>query len=167
MASTAWRCPETGGATELNQPLAIYLLMKEPRLILSTDRGDGDMLPSMEAVREPSKGVVLTKATIRAADRLGMSQRILANVLGLSESAISRMKTGEYVLERGKPLELAVLFVRLYRSLDAIVSGDDKTAGEWLRNENTALKARPIEMIQKVQGLVDAIRYLDARRAII
>ncbi|WFU21143.1 MbcA/ParS/Xre antitoxin family protein [Bradyrhizobium sp. CB1717] len=126
------------------------------------------MLPVMEAARKPSKeGMVLTKATIRAADRLGMQQRVLGNVLGLSESVISRMKSGEYVLERGKPFELAVLFVRLYRSLDAIVSGDDKTAGEWLRNENIALRARPLEMIQKVQGLVDVIRYLDSRRAII
>lgn len=142
--------------------------MKDLRPILSKDRGDGDMLPAMEAARQPSKeGMVLTKATIRAADRLGMPQRVLANVLGLSESVISRMKSGEYVLERGKPFELAVLFVRLYRSLDAIVSGDDKTAGEWLRNENIALRARPLEMIQKVQGLVDVIRYLDARRAII
>lgn len=126
------------------------------------------MLPMLEAKREPSKeGVVLTKATVRAADRLRLSQRTLGNVLGLSESVVSRMKNGEYVLERGKPFELAVLFVRLYRSLDAIVSGDDKTASEWLKNENLALKARPVELIQKVQGLVDVIRYLDARRAII
>jgi transcriptional regulator with XRE-family HTH domain len=122
----------------------------------------------MEAVREPSKeGVVLTKATIRAADRLGMSQRTLANVLGLSESVISRMKSGDYVLDRGKPFELAALFVRLYRSLDAIVSGDDKTARDWLRNDNLALKARPMDLIQKVQGLVHVIQYLDTRRAII
>lgn len=126
------------------------------------------MLPTMEAVREPSKeGVVLTKATIRAADRLGMSQRTLANVLGLSESVISRMKSGDYVLDRGKPFELAALFVRLYRSLDAIVSGDDKTARDWLRNDNLALKARPMDLIQKVQGLVHVIQYLDTRRAII
>lgn len=126
------------------------------------------MLPTMEAVREPSReGVVLTKATIRAADRLAISQRILASVLGVSESVVSRMRTGERVLERGKPFELAALFVRLYRSLDAIVSGDDKTASEWLRNENSALKARPLDLIQKVQGLVHVIQYLDTRRAII
>jgi transcriptional regulator with XRE-family HTH domain len=119
-------------------------------------------------MREPSKeGIVLTKATIRAADRLGMSQRTLANVLGLSESAISRMKSGDYVLDRGKPFELAALFVRLYRSLDAVVSGDDTTASEWLRNDNLALKARPVDLIQKVQGLVHVIQYLDTRRAVI
>ncbi|UQR65099.1 MbcA/ParS/Xre antitoxin family protein [Bradyrhizobium sp. C-145] len=126
------------------------------------------MSPAMEAVREPSKeGAVLTKATMMAAARLGLPQRVLANVLGLSESVVSRMRSGEYVLERGKPFELAVLFLRLYRSLNAIVSGDDKTAGEWLRNDNLALKARPVDLIQKVQGLVDVIRYLDTRRAII
>jgi len=126
------------------------------------------MLPIAQPMREPSKeGVVLTKATIRAADRLGMSQRTLANVLGLSESAISRMKSGDYVLDRGKPFELAALFVRLYRSLDAVVSGDDTTASEWLRNDNLALHARPVDLIQKVQGLVHVIQYLDTRRAII
>jgi transcriptional regulator with XRE-family HTH domain len=117
--------------------------------------------------RSLSEGAVLAKATIRAADRLGMSQRVLGNVLGLSESAISRMKNGEYTLERGKPFELAALFVRLYRSLDAIVSGDEKTAREWMKKENLALRARPVDLIQKVQGLVHVIQYLDTRRAVV
>ena len=117
--------------------------------------------------RSISEGSVLTKATMRAADRLGMSQRVLGNVLGLSESAISRMKNGEYVLERGKPFELAALFVRLYRSLDAIVSGDEQTAREWMKKENSALKARPVDLIQKVQGLIHVIQYLDTRRAVV
>lgn len=113
------------------------------------------------------EGAVLTKATLRSADRLEIPQRVLGNVLGLSESVISRMRKGEYILERGKPFELAVLFVRLYRSLDAIVSGDEKAAREWLMNENVALKARPIDLIQKVQGLLYVIQYLDTRRAIV
>ncbi len=36
-----------------------------------------------------------------------------------------------------------------------------------LRNENTVLGGKPIEKIQTVPGLVDAIAYLDARRAIV
>jgi hypothetical protein len=123
---------------------------------------------TLRIAKRPSKeGAVLTKATIRAADRLGLSQRILGNVLGLSESVVSRMRNGEYVLERGKPFELAALFVRLYRSLDAIVSGDERAAREWLNKENLALKARPIDLMQKVQGLLYVIQYLDTRRAIV
>lgn len=114
-----------------------------------------------------SAGAVLTKAVVRAADRLGLSQKALSHVLGLSESVISRMRSGAYVLERGKAFELAVLFVRLYRSLDAIVSGDEKSAREWMRHENLALRARPLDLIQKVHGLIDVIQYLDARRAVV
>lgn len=112
-------------------------------------------------------GAVLTKATVRAADRLGLSQKALGQVLGLSESVISRMRSGGYVLERGKAFELAVLFVRLYRSLDAIVSGDEKSAREWMKHQNLALGARPIDLIQKVHGLIDVIQYLDTRRAVV
>lgn len=112
-----------------------------------------------------SAGAVLTKAVVRAADRLGLSQKALGQVLGLSESVISRMRSGGYVLERGKAFELAVLFVRLYRSLDAIVSGDEKSAREWMRHENLALRAKPLDLIQKVHGLIDVIQYLDTRRA--
>lgn len=109
--------------------------------------------------------VVLTKATIRAAERLGLSQKTLAAVLGLSESAVSRMNSGRYALERGKAFELAALFVRLFRSLDAILGGDERSARAWMTNPNLALNATPIEAIQSVQGLVHVIQYLDARRA--
>jgi hypothetical protein len=110
--------------------------------------------------------LALTKATVRAADKLELTNRTLAGIIGLSEPSISRMKRGEFKLERGqKSFELSVLFVRLYRSLDAIVSGDEQVARAWLRNNNTALRGVPVELIQSVPGLVNVIQYLDARRA--
>jgi hypothetical protein len=78
------------------------------------------------------------------------------------------MGSGEYLLAPGeKSFELAVLLVRLFRSVDAIVGGDEETARSWLRSENTALGTAPIEKIQTISGLVDVIAYLDARRAVI
>lgn len=121
-----------------------------------------------DPTRKSSKdGIVLTKATIRAADKLDISQKVLASVIGVSEPVVSRMRNGTFTLERSndKAFELAALFIRLYRSLDAIVGGDDLVAKAWLRNQNTALKNTPIELIQKVQGLLDVIRYLDTRRS--
>ncbi|KAA5596718.1 MbcA/ParS/Xre antitoxin family protein [Blastochloris sulfoviridis] len=113
-------------------------------------------------------GPVVTKAVVRAADRLRLTARILATVIGVSEATVSRMKRGEFRLEPGtKPFELAVLLVRLFRSLDAIVGGDDDVAAAWLANPNTVLAARPIEKLQTVSGLVDVIAYLDARRAVV
>lgn len=126
------------------------------------------MIVPQSAAARPEAGAVVTKAVIRAADQLGVTARILATVIGVSEATVSRMKRGEFGLAPGtKPFELAVLFVRLFRSLDAIAGGDDKVAASWLVNPNTVLDARPIEKLQTVSGLVDVIAYLDARRALV
>lgn len=109
---------------------------------------------------------VLTKAAIRAAANLAMTNRELARVLGVSEATISRAASRS-LPSTGKVLELATLFVRLYRALDAIVGGDDATAAKWLRAENIALGRKPIEAIVTVSGLIDTLAYLDARRAIV
>ncbi len=117
---------------------------------------------------QPDQGVVLTKAVLRAAKQLGVSAKALAMVIGVSEATLSRMKKGDYALESGtKPFELAVLFVRLFRSLDAIVGGDAKVARSWLNNSNEMLDSRPVEKIRTIAGLMDVIAYLDARRALV
>lgn len=114
------------------------------------------------------QAAILTKATLKAATQLGLTNKALATVIGVSEATVSRMRSGDYMLQPGqKPFELAVLFVRLYRSLDAIVGGDDAVAGSWLNNRNTALDAEPIALIQTVSGLMNVIQYLDARRAVV
>jgi hypothetical protein len=113
-------------------------------------------------------GAVLAKAVVRAAGQLNITAKVLASVLGLSEPSISRMKRGDYALEPAtKPFEFAVLFVRMFRSLDAIVGGDVTVARAWLESENTALNGRPVDKIQTITGLIDVISYLDARRALI
>jgi hypothetical protein len=114
------------------------------------------------------QAAVLTKATLKAATQLGLTNKLLATVIGVSEATVSRMQSGVYKLQRGqKSFELAVLFVRLYRSLDAIVGGDDAVAGVWLKNRNTVLDAVPLALIQTIPGLMNVIQYLDARRAVV
>lgn len=115
-----------------------------------------------------AEGTVLTKAAVNAADRLGLTARILSAVIGVSEATVSRLKRQDVLLERGtKPFELAVLLVRLFRSLDAIVGGDESVARHWMTAENTALGARPVDRIVSISGLVDVLAYLDARRALV
>jgi len=112
--------------------------------------------------------VAIMKATLRVADRLHITNKVLARIIGLSESTVSRMRRDNYALGKGrKPLELAIMLVRLYRSLDTAVGGDDAVAGRWLANANTALKGTPLDLIQSVSGLVNVIQYLDARRSVI
>ena len=115
-----------------------------------------------------AEGVVLTKAAVNAADRLGLTARLLSAVIGVSEATVSRLKRQDVLLERGtKPFELAVLLVRLFRSLDAITGGDETVARAWMSAENSALRARPVDRIVSISGLVDVLAYLDARRAIV
>ena len=115
-----------------------------------------------------SEGAVITKAALRAAGLMGLSNKTLARMLGLSEASVSRMGSGTYTLTPGeKPFELAVLFVRCYRALDAVVHGDAAVARAWLANPNTALGGRPFALIQSVSGLVHVVGYLDARRALV
>ena len=118
------------------------------------------------AAQVPSPEAVLSKAVTRAADRLGVSRATLAKVLGVSPATITRLYAGSYRLERQvKAWELGLLFVRLFRSLDAIV-GDEATARQWLANENRALNARPADLIVTTEGLVRVVHYLDASRGI-
>lgn len=111
-------------------------------------------------------GALVTKALLRAAGRLELASKDLARILGLSEATVSRMTRGTYVLAPDqKPFELALLLVRLYRSLDSIAGGDPQVARLWLRADNTALGGVPLSRIMSIPGLVDTIAYLDARRA--
>lgn len=107
---------------------------------------------------------VLARAVLAAAGRLGLRNRQLALVLGASEASVSRLQRGRGIEPGSKEGELALLFVRLYRSLDALVGGDDGRARTWLHAPNDHLGGVPAERITRVEGLVDVVQYLDAMR---
>ena len=114
----------------------------------------------------PDRGATLSRATLRAARYLGVAQSELASVIGVSAATLSRLAHGRKSLEAGsKPWQLAALFVRLFRSLDAIVGSDDAAARAWLRSDNGALGGVPLALIHDPAGLVRTVDYLDAARA--
>ena len=109
---------------------------------------------------------VLSRATVRAARCLEVPQAVLADVIGVSAATLSRVVNGRRSFEPGsKPWQLAALFVRLFRSLDAIVGSDDAAARAWLRSDNHALGGVPLTLIHDPAGLVRTVDYLDAARA--
>lgn len=115
----------------------------------------------------PADDAVATKAVLRAASRLGLSNKQLGRILGLSEATVSRMGSGAYTLSPGdKSFELAVLFLRLFRALDAVTGGDEAVAAAWLRQDNLALGAAPLTLLPSISGLVHVLGYVDARRAL-
>ena len=115
----------------------------------------------------PDPSAVLTKAVARAAERLGITKALLAKILGLSPPTVTRLYSGAYKLdERRKEWEFALLFVRVFRSLDSIV-GDEQAARRWLNCDNRALNGKPIDLIRRTDGLVRVVQYLDASRALV
>jgi hypothetical protein len=126
------------------------------------------MQPATAPQESSSDSRLIAKSVVRAAEKLEISNRVLARIIGVSDATVSRLKKGEYPLESSqKPFQLAVLFIRLYRSLDALTGGDDEVSAKWLSNPNTAFSGAPIELIQSVSGLMNVINYLDARRAVV
>ncbi|MDN5844176.1 MAG: MbcA/ParS/Xre antitoxin family protein [Alcaligenaceae bacterium] len=123
--------------------------------------------PVLDTRSHPDAATVLSKAVGRAAQRLGLSRSLLAQVLGVSAPTISRLYQGKYQLDPDrKEWEFALLFLRLFRSLDSIV-GDEQTARAWLNSPNQGLGERPIELIPTTEGLVRVVHYLDASRGLV
>ena len=122
------------------------------------------MRAASAVAQDPAPEHVLAKAVLSAADRLGLRQRELAAVLGESEASISRLQRGRGVGPASKEGELALLFLRVYRSLDALMGGDDARSRAWLHAANSHVGGVPVERLTSVEGLVDVVQYLDAVR---
>ena len=139
----------------------ILSLLLRPRLIKALVF---DIRLAWRLVREP-RVPLLTKAVVRAARLLSFSQRELAHILGISDATASRLCAGSYQLSatRTKEWELALLLVRLFRSLDALW-GHEQAARTWLTTDNLALAARPVDLVSSVEGLVRVVNYLDNAR---
>src|SRR5690606_1946797 len=102
-----------------------------------------------------------SNATLRAATHLGLPDPGLATVLGLSASSVAQARKSQTPLIQDRlTLERAIPLLRLVRAL-----GDDPKAAETrMRSHNSALAARPIEILQTADG---AQRLLDHVRALL
>jgi hypothetical protein len=117
-----------------------------------------------DEAKKPEAGPVLTKAALHAAALLGMSSAHLAAVIGVSAASVSRLNSsGRSIDPRAKEGELALTFLRMYRSLGALL-GNTASCKSWFHAENTHLGGVPAELVKRVEGLVHVTEYLDAMR---
>ena len=117
-----------------------------------------------QTASKPQPAPILAKAVMNAAGRLGLRNKQLAEIIGTSEASVSRLRGGRGLDPERKDGQLALLFLRLYRSLDALVGGDDSKARDWLHAANDHIGGIPADRIRTVEGLVDVVQYLDAMR---
>jgi len=120
-------------------------------------------IPQTSSQPEPEQ--VLRKALLRMASSYELSRRDLCAILGMSEATISRFYRGDSMIDPvTKQGELALLLLRLYRSLNALLGDNDQQAQQWLHSYNHYLQAVPIEFIKTIEGLIATLNYLDAMR---
>lgn len=124
----------------------------------------GDTRRAIKSTPEQAAATV-SKAVMRAAERLQLNQATLAEILGVSDSTASRLVSGAYLLQpsRKREWEFALLFLRLFRSLDAVL-GHERQAQIWLQDNNRALAGRPVDLIKSAEGMIRVLHYVDAAR---
>jgi uncharacterized protein (DUF2384 family) len=112
------------------------------------------------------RDVVLTTATLRAGGLLGLKDADIARILGVSPATLSRLRNHERAISpASKEGELALLLVRIYRSLDGILGEDREAMRAWFHDNNRHLRGIPAELVRTAPGLVRVVEYLDAMRA--
>jgi hypothetical protein len=114
---------------------------------------------------DTQQGVILTKALKNAADYWGVNNKHLGDVIGLSEASVSRLKNGQYVIDpKSKSWQLAVLFLRVFRGLDAYMGGNIDNEKRWLKANNHILGGAPLDVMRHVEGLTSVVHYVDYMR---
>lgn len=109
---------------------------------------------------------VVTKATTTAADLLGLDTCTLACVMGVSETAICRMRCLDHLLEKGsEPLERSLMLIRLFRRVNAMTAGDPASVRSWLRDHDETLGCIPAQKILTAEGLAAVLAHLEAHTA--
>ena len=116
--------------------------------------------PPSAAADAASSAAVLTKALLNAGRLLGLSQSEIGLVVGRERTSLRRDLDPD-----SKSGELALLLIRAYRSLHALVGGDPAALKHWMNTANRHTGGVPREQIKQIQGLNQVVEYLDAIRA--
>lgn len=153
-----------GVNTYLSFPLALHFQLEDLNVKISNIQENA--MKALVQSPQPDPALVLTKATLRAAEFLGIKGVILGQTIGVSEATISRINSGDRIIDPlTKEGEMALLLVRLYRSLDALVGNQPGQGELWLNGFNHAFNASPKDLITQTEGLVRIVSYLDSMRA--
>jgi hypothetical protein len=103
----------------------------------------------------------LTKAVLRAAEHLGLSQA-LPEILGLDAHVAERMASGNYLLDpNSDEWAAATRFTGLFRSLLTLL-GNREDARAWLASQHQTLGDAPSQLLRTPEGRDKVFGYLDA-----
>ena len=112
----------------------------------------------------PEKDTVLAKALVNLKETWGLTGVELAAIVGVDKSVISRLDETRVFHPDKKPGQLALMLIRVYRSLGAFLGDRMALQKEWLRSEHKVFNQTPIEAMKTPEGLAPVVMYLDSMR---
>ena len=118
------------------------------------------MSANPDVVSEPAEDArVLSHATRRAGAELGLDTATLAAIVHRS-----RTRLADPIRPDKATGELAMMFLRVYRGLFALLGGDRDAMRLWMAGPNRGTGGVPVEQMKSIEGLAKVLRYVDAMR---
>ena len=112
-----------------------------------------------------AKDEVLSKAILNLKDSWQLSNKDVAEIIGVDSSFITRLKKGQTHIEHDKKTgQLSLMLIRAFRSLGAFLGDRMSAQKQWLDSYNRAFNSTPIDAMKNVEGLSRVVIYLDALR---
>lgn len=109
---------------------------------------------------KPQEAQVLATAFLNAGKELGLKQLVLERVIDRDRSSINRSG----IDPNTKSGELALMLVRIYRSLFVLMGGNSEQMKHWMKTLNLHTGGVPADQILCIPDLVKIVGYLDAMR---
>jgi len=114
------------------------------------------------ALTDPS--IVLAKEIVRAGKQLGLKQDEVANAIGASKSEINGERTDRITSldPVSKQGELALLVIRIEKSLFSLAGGDESWVKLFMHSQNKMTGGVPAQQIASEEGLRKVLLFVDA-----
>ena len=118
------------------------------------------MTAQLQSRTKPQEAQVLATAFLNAGKELGLSQSVLEVVIDRDRSSIRRGG----INPNTKSGELALMLIRVYRSLFVLMGGESVQIKHWMKTPNIHTGGVPADQVRGIETLVKIVRYLDAMR---
>ncbi len=132
---------------------------------MRTEKRHSKLAPPHAHLHPDKASATLSKALRRASLELALERNELGKITGMSAASLSRFFDEKRAIKPdSKEGEIALLLLRVYRSLDALFGGKSELLRLWFRSYNKDLQGVPAELTQTLTGLIRVVVYLDAMR---
>lgn len=110
----------------------------------------------------PDPAKVLTQATLKAAEILGLNNIELARTIGIPAPQVDSLRASLYLLQPSSAAgQLSLLLIRAQMALVTLIGEDQALRSQWLRTHNAAIGGIPLVAMSSRAGLIRVVDQLE------